>query len=158
MSLTVYFSNRRVVSIYALLLSRPSPPQEWQAAASAISTTTSTIPASAWRTPLSRHLKLAALLEGGGAGGADDSSTNSKSTVHVNDFSLAEEDQGNTHPLHVAASQNILKLGSMLLSGSGVSVDPSVRDTWGRTPLHWAAMTDRVPFVLLLLDAGASID
>ncbi|CAM9344773.1 unnamed protein product, partial [Hapterophycus canaliculatus] len=131
--------------------------QEWQAAASAISTTTAPIPASAWRTPLSRHLQLAAFLEGSHDGNGR---TSGNSTIDGNDLLLAEQEnkEGNTHPLHVAASQNILKLGTILLSGAGLPVNPSVRDTWGQTPLHWAAMTDRVPFMLLLLEAGASID
>lgn len=68
-------------------------------------------------------------------------------------------DNGNTHPLHVAASQNILKLGNTILSGfSATGVDPSVRDGFGRTPLHWAAMADRTNFVLLLLEKGATVD
>lgn len=31
-------------------------------------------------------------------------------------------------------------------------------DAFGRTPLHWAAMTDRVDFVHALLDNGAEAD
>ncbi|CAM9726914.1 unnamed protein product [Pylaiella littoralis] len=123
--------------------------KEWQTVTSAISTTTSTIPARAWRTPLSRHLKLASFLTGceNGSGG--------KRVFDETDLA----DEGITHPLHVAASQNILKLGSMILSGCAVAgVDPCVRDDTGRTPLHWAAMADRAPFMLLLLENGATVD
>lgn len=122
--------------------------QEWRAATSTISTTTCTIPASAWRTPLARHLKLGGFLDGdsGSGGNNDDKMEN-------------ECDEGYTHPLHVAASQNILKLGSLLLSGTtGTIVDPNVRDSSGRTALHWAAMTDRAGFLLLLLESGAAVD
>lgn len=122
--------------------------QEWQAATSTISTTTSAIPASAWRTPLTRHLRLGDFLDGDGGGGGGNK-----------DLLDSEYDEGYTLPLHVAASQNILKLGSLLLSGAaGAAADPDARDGSGRTALHWAAMTDRAGFLLLLLKSGAAID
>eukprot|EP00903_Cladosiphon_okamuranus_P007958 g7681.t2 len=128
--------------------------EEWQAATSAISTKTSAIPVSAWCAPLARHLKLRNFLDGG-----DSRSGGSISSGRANKDPLEDECSGgggHTHPLHVAASQNILKLGRLLLSGT--AVDPNVQDGSGRTALHWAALTERAGFLLLLLESGAAID
>lgn len=139
----------------SLLLQR----QYWVKATSAISTTTSSgIPARAWRTPLARHLKLASFLEGGD-GGYGNNRVNRDGDDGDDDSLLDEQEAIAHHPLHVAASQNILKLGSLLLAPAAASVvDPSVRDGSGRTPLHWAAMTGRTDFALLLLESGAKLD
>ena len=128
--------------------------QEWQAATSTISTKTSAIPASAWRTPLTRHLRLGDYLDGDSGGNSNNNNGGNK------DLLDGEYEEGYTHPLHVAASQNILKLGSLLLSGAtgAPAADPNARDRSGRTALHWAAMTDRAGFLLLLLKSGAAID
>ncbi|CAN0120306.1 unnamed protein product [Ectocarpus sp. 4 AP-2014] len=140
--------------------------QDWVKATSAISTTTSScIPARAWRTPLARHLKLVSFLEGGDGGNGNSNNSNNSNRVSRDgggddddDSLLDEEATMRHHPLHVAASQNILKLGSVLLSPAAASVDPSVRDGSGRTPLHWAAMTGRTDFALLLLESRAKLD
>ncbi|CAM9665534.1 unnamed protein product [Ectocarpus sp. 12 AP-2014] len=143
--------------------------QDWVKATSAISTTTSSgIPARAWRTPLARHLKLVSFLKGGdgGKGISNDKNKGNRASRDGggdddddDDSLLDQEATMRHHPLHVAASQNILKLGSVLLSPTAAaSVDPSVRDGSGRTPLHWAAMTGRADFALLLLKSGAKLD
>ncbi|CAM9432246.1 unnamed protein product [Ectocarpus sp. 6 AP-2014] len=149
--------------------------QDWVKATSAISTATSSgIPARAWRTPLARHLKLVSFLQGGDGGGNGNNNNNNNNNSNCasrdgggdgggdddDDDSLSDEEATmRHHPLHVAASQNILKLGTVLLSpAAAASVDPSVRDGSGRTPLHWAAMTGRADFALLLLESGAKLD
>ncbi|CAM9775484.1 unnamed protein product [Ectocarpus sp. 8 AP-2014] len=152
--------------------------QDWVKATSTISTATSSgIPARAWRTPLARHLKLVSFLQGddGGGNGNNNNNNNSNRASREgggdggdddgggdddDDDSLPDEEAAmRHHPLHVAASQNILKLGSVLLSpAAAASVDPSVRDGSGKTPLHWAAMTGRADFALLLLESGAKLD
>ncbi|CAB1120382.1 unnamed protein product [Ectocarpus sp. CCAP 1310/34] len=145
--------------------------QDWVKATSAISTTTSSgIPARAWRTPLARHLKLVSFLEAGDGCNGNSNINNNSNRVSRDDGGddygdddddclLDEEGTMRHHPLHVAASQNILKLGRVLLSpAAAASVDPNVRDGSGRTPLHWAAMTGRVDFALLLLESDAKLD
>lgn len=120
----------------------------WQTATASISTATGSVPAEAWRMPLSRHLKLAAFVAGEGA-----------SSAIKQRASLGQKEdnpENRLGPLHVAASQGIIRLGSALLAVK--SADPCVPDNAGRSPLHWAAMTDRGDFMKMLLDKGADVD
>lgn len=126
----------------------------WTTGMGSISTSAGSIPARAWRMPLSRHLKLVSSV-GGGEGHAGRAGMSWRSKVEQQQEGQ-EHAEGSLHPLHVAASQGILKVGRALLEGQ--AVDATVRDGFGRSPLHWAAMTNRVEFMQLLLRNGAEVD
>ncbi|CAN0055167.1 unnamed protein product [Ectocarpus sp. 4 AP-2014] len=68
-------------------------------------------------------------------------------------------------PLHVAASQGMTDSGRVVLERARNHQSSQLDDvvnmpdaTLGCTPLHWAAMMNRVDFMLLLLDHGADVD
>ncbi|CBN77591.1 expressed unknown protein [Ectocarpus siliculosus] len=68
-------------------------------------------------------------------------------------------------PLHVAASQGMTDAGRVVLERARNHQSSQLNDvvnmpdaTLGCTPLHWAAMLNRVDFMLLLLDHGADVD
>ncbi|CAM9863680.1 unnamed protein product [Ectocarpus fasciculatus] len=68
-------------------------------------------------------------------------------------------------PLHVAASQGMTDAGRVVLERARSHKSSQLNDmvnvpdaTLGCTPLHWAAMTNRVDFMVLLLDHGADVD
>ncbi|CAM9744906.1 unnamed protein product [Ectocarpus sp. 13 AM-2016] len=68
-------------------------------------------------------------------------------------------------PLHVAASQGMTDAGRVVLERARNRQSSQLNDavnmpdaTLGCTPLHWAAMMNRVDFMLFLLDHGADVD
>lgn len=127
----------------------------WQTGTASISTATGSIPEAAWRAPLSRHLKLAAFVAGEDPSFAIRKSSRGYTRTAQKD-KADDAREKRLGPLHVAASQGILRLGSALLAAK--PGDASVPDSWGRSPLHWAAMTDRRDFMQMLLDKGAEVD
>ena len=56
--------------------------------------------------------------------------------------------QNGENPIHICASKGFMQLTQELLK-RGANVD--VQDTWGRTPLICAAMSDQEPMISLLL-------
>ena len=56
--------------------------------------------------------------------------------------------------LHLAAHSNLTRAMKKLFDNS----EPEVRDSAGRTPLHWASRAGHVDIVKLLLDRGVDVD
>lgn len=155
----------------------------WLEGAATISASTGSIPAQAWRKPLSRHLRLhsfvgevihdddiskanqAVTRQGvvfpdavrlGRGGRRPSEEEHSERLQRKSRETQHQQQQGSLHPIHVAASQGILKLGKALLDAG--EVDASLRDGSGKTALHWSAMTDRVDFAEMLLEHDAAMD
>ncbi|CAN0104547.1 unnamed protein product [Scytosiphon promiscuus] len=114
-----------------------------------------------WRRAVSRHAKMIDLV----AGLPNDGN---ESRRHISRQRC--QDELPFYPLHCAASQGMVDAGQMILAGCsgwnqqqtppregflGINV-PDV--ALGCTPLHWAAIANRVDFVQLLLDHGARVD
>lgn len=122
----------------------------WQRGSSSITGPNGAVPLQAWRTPLLRHLKLMSFVEGENPNEQMNQSVRMMRQGSRTGMSTA------VHPLHMASSQGIEKLVRVLLRAQ--TNDSNVRDGHGRTPLHWAALTDRVDVMRLLLECGAEIN
>ncbi|CAN0334129.1 unnamed protein product [Ascophyllum nodosum] len=107
------------------------------------------------RKVIARHMKLAAYL---GALGEEKGAQDSQAMSAVNGCCGQPRKTAPFHPLHCAASQGMLDEGVILWEEAANQVSEdiiNISDASGRTPLHWAAMTDRANFVHALLDNGA---
>ncbi len=74
------------------------------------------------------------------------------STSRVSEVSRSDRESG---PLHLAASQGDLPLVRSLVQTYGHDVD--ARDTYGRTPMHWASEEGRLEVMQYLVEQGADI-
>eukprot|EP00752_Nemacystus_decipiens_P010788 g9596.t2 len=106
-----------------------------------------------WVRAASKHLRILEAVRGV----ADENGTADQDESHRLPF----------HPVHCAASQGMTGAGKLLLqrynSGSGtkqgaLDVVNMPDDALGWTPLHWASVTNRLDFMLLLLEADACVD
>lgn len=95
------------------------------------------VPSQSWRRLLVKHLKVAELVGEGGRSGVN----SDQDQKPVDEISQGQHPA----PLHAAASQGILRVGALLLAMAPGDID--VRDTGGRTPLHWAAVTGQMKFM-----------
>lgn len=128
---------------------------EWRAAAGLAQRSSSSLPGPqaeqlhrSWLRAASKHLRVSEVMHGMAEVNKNDSA----------DLNLP------FHPLHCAASQGMITAGKLVLQkltgsrskqGAGIN-SPDAALGW--TPLHWASVTSRLDFMLMLLEVGACID
>eukprot|EP00903_Cladosiphon_okamuranus_P021496 g19762.t1 len=107
-----------------------------------------------WVRAASKHLKILEVVRG--------IETNEH---HQGAGQVVDPPQPPFHALHCAASQGMTGAGKLLLerfSGNAWKQQYDVVNipdaAFGFTPLHWASVTNRLDFMILLLEEGACID
>lgn len=125
----------------------------WQTPANAAASAVAggSIPPEAWKKLLVRHLKLVKIMSSAEAKDGNQSEKRNSRGKGDGKNCLCHP-----HPLHCAASQGIVRAGTALLRAT--PSDLEVKDSAGRTPLHWAAMMNHSAFLKMLLDAGAKVN